>query len=62
MRVIPVSSILSVVGMIPHPKNTPIDTSHIQNDYFYVAEKLGLDICILQGVDNFEDEEDKEGL
>lgn len=48
--------------MIPHPKNTPIDTSHIQNDYFYVAEKLGLDICILQGVDNFEDEEDKEGL
>ena len=50
LRVIPVTSIASVVGMLPHPKTTPAGHVHPTLSFF-VAEKLGLDMCLLQGTD-----------
>ena len=50
MRIIPIGSILSVVGMIPHPKSSPRAKRNLEGNV-YVAEKLGLDMNLLRGTD-----------
>lgn len=48
LRVIPISDIHAVVGMLPHPNTTPTDVFSPQGS-FYVAEKLGLEASLLRG-------------
>lgn len=57
LRVIPVNTILSVVGMVLHPPSTGLDPIDATNTVF-VVEKLGLDMTLLRGTDptNYEDD------
>lgn len=48
LRVVPITDIISVVGMIPHPATTPANIIEPQGS-FYVAEKLGLESSLLRG-------------
>ena len=55
LKVIDISSIVSVVAMIPH---VPFVNGDMQERYF-VAEKPGLEATVLGGIE--EDQEDQDG-
>lgn len=50
LRVIPINTIVSVVGMVPHPQSTGLDPHEAHNAVF-VVEKLGLEMSLLRGTD-----------
>lgn len=57
LHVIPISTILVVVGMIPLPQGATNECGQ----FYFVAEKIGLDTCTLRsGYDLFSDDEDSE--
>ncbi|KAI0321211.1 hypothetical protein OF83DRAFT_1051645 [Amylostereum chailletii] len=59
LAVIEVSSIVAVVGMVPHKFRTE-HTNGIEVELYFVAEKLGAEIEFLDSRDDDEDREDEE--
>ena len=56
LKVIDISSIVSVVSMIPH---NPFANGDTQEQYF-VAEKPGLEATVLGGIESIDEAEDQE--
>jgi hypothetical protein len=56
LKVIDISSIVSVVAMIPHDPFADGDTQ----ERYFVAEKPGLEVTVLGGIEDDQEEEDNE--
>ena len=59
LHVIPITDILSLVRMIPHPQGTDSEVPNPEGDMFYVVEKMRQEVESLQNRDgiNLEDEQ-----